>query len=180
MKPATFTISPALAQHLAKLQYISRRTFTEAFAHENSPQNMQQYKQTALSRKQLDMELSNPQSAFYLALCKGSAVGYLKLNWGNAQTEFFSPNQMEIERIYVLKSFYGTGLAPALLQTAINAAKQQNADCIWLGVWEKNSRAIGFYQKNGFVVFGSHSFTLGQDVQQDILMKLELTGSNTI
>ncbi|OWY24900.1 N-acetyltransferase [Sphingobacteriales bacterium UPWRP_1] len=179
MNPVCFTITPALPRHLAKLQYISRRTFIEAFAKDNTPQNLIQYLQTAMSRKRLGSELANPNSQFYLALNKETAIGYLKLNWGNAQTEFSHPHWIEIERIYVLQKYYGTNLAPALLQTAINAAQQQNAACIWLGVWEKNSRAMRFYQKNGFLAFANHPFTLGQDVQNDVLMKLELAHSET-
>jgi ribosomal protein S18 acetylase RimI-like enzyme len=45
---------------------------------------------------------------------------------------------------------------------------------IWLGVWEKNHNAIGFYTKNGFITFDKHLFLLGDDQQTDLLMKLEI------
>jgi len=45
---------------------------------------------------------------------------------------------------------------------------------IWLGVWEKNQKAIDFYEKNGFVSFDKHIFVLGDDKQTDIMMKMEL------
>ncbi|MEN9961197.1 MAG: Protease synthase and sporulation negative regulatory protein 1, partial [Bacteroidota bacterium] len=41
-------------------------------------------------------------------------------------------------------------------------------------VWEKNSRAIRFYEKQGFVAFDQHIFQLGEDAQTDILMKLNV------
>jgi len=47
-------------------------------------------------------------------------------------------------------------------------------EIVWLGVWEKNNRAISFYKKWGFEKFGEHSFTLGDDIQNDWLMKKEL------
>lgn len=40
-----------------------------------------------------------------------------------------------------------------------------------LGVWEHNHRALRFYEKNGFIAFGTHIFQLGNDQQTDILMK---------
>ena len=49
-----------------------------------------------------------------------------------------------------------------------------NATYIWLGVWEKNLRALSFYRKNGFVAFDKHIFKLGNDIQTDILMKIQL------
>jgi ribosomal protein S18 acetylase RimI-like enzyme len=65
-------------------------------------------------------------------------------------------------------------IGKALLEQAIDYARQKNADYIWLGVWEKNERAIHFYQKHGFVEFGKHIFKLGLDEQQDLMMKLAL------
>ncbi|RYY96378.1 MAG: GNAT family N-acetyltransferase, partial [Chitinophagaceae bacterium] len=60
---------------------------------------------------------------------------------------------------------------------ALAVAQERGASCLWLGVWEENGRAIGFYRKNGFAAFGSHVFRLGTDEQTDILMKLPLRGS---
>ena len=53
-------------------------------------------------------------------------------------------------------------------------AREKQAHYVWLGVWEKNERAIAFYRKNGFVAFDTHIFKLGDDEQTDILMKLPL------
>jgi len=53
-------------------------------------------------------------------------------------------------------------------------SEQENADYVWLGVWEENPRAIAFYKKNGFVEFDKHIFKLGNDEQTDIMMKLQL------
>ena len=38
---------------------------------------------------------------------------------------------------------------------------------MWLGVWERNPRAIAFYLKAGFVQVGSHVFMVGSDRQTD-------------
>jgi diamine N-acetyltransferase len=83
-------------------------------------------------------------------------------------------NSLEIERIYVLQEFQGKKVGQMLFGKAVEIAKQKNADYIWLGVWEKNIKAIRFYEKNGFVPFGKHLFKLGDDEQTDIMMKLVL------
>lgn len=59
-------------------------------------------------------------------------------------------------------------------EKAMQIARQTNADYVWLGVWEKNPRAINFYKKNGFVEFDKHIFKLGNDEQTDIMMRLQL------
>jgi RimJ/RimL family protein N-acetyltransferase len=40
-----------------------------------------------------------------------------------------------------------------------------------LTVYEKNARAIAFYNKVGFTPVGSTTFTVGDDVQTDIVME---------
>jgi len=56
---------------------------------------------------------------------------------------------------------------------AVERAKDLNLQYIWLGVWEKNTDAKRFYERHGFVEFGSHEFKMGDDVQTDILMRRE-------
>ncbi|HAN77391.1 MAG TPA: GNAT family N-acetyltransferase, partial [Bacteroidales bacterium] len=90
-----------------------------------------------------------------------------------AQTEPYN-HAIEIERIYILKEFHGKQIGQLLYDKAIEIGQQQNADFVWLGVWEKNLRAIAFYKKNGFEEFDKHFFRLGNDLQTDILMKLSL------
>jgi ribosomal protein S18 acetylase RimI-like enzyme len=101
-------------------------------------------------------------------------IGYVKLNTGQSQTELKDANALEIERIYVLKEFHGKNVEQVLYEKAIQVAKQQNADYVWLGIWAENPGAIHFYKKNGFVEFDKHIFKLGDDEQADIIMKLQL------
>ena len=61
-----------------------------------------------------------------------------------------------------------------MFEKSLEIAKEKSMNFIWLGVWEENHRAIKFYEKNGFKVFGKHKFVLGKDVQTDLLMKLKI------
>jgi diamine N-acetyltransferase len=101
-------------------------------------------------------------------------VGYLKVNFGQAQTEFRHDGWFEIERIYVVQEFWGKSIGQALLDFAIALAAKQACSCVWLGVWERNFRAIRFYEKNGFLPFDKHIFQVGDDPQWDLLLKKEI------
>ena len=159
---------------LDQLQKVSRKTFHDTFAAVNTPENMAKYLEEELSAAKLSMELSNTDSEFYFAEDNSEVIGYLKLNFGQAQTELKDRRALEIERIYVLASHQGKHIGQLLYQHAINVAKEINADYVWLGVWEENQKAINFYRKNGFFEFDKHIFYLGDDAQTDIMMKLEL------
>ncbi len=159
---------------LKQLQSIGKQTFFETFAESNTAENMQQYLAEGFTDDKLSLELNNPNSEFYFAKLNEKVVGYLKINFGLAQTELKENIGLEIERIYVLKEFHGKNVGQILYDIAFETAKQINAEYLWLGVWEHNPRAISFYKKNGFVEFDKHIFKLGDDEQTDIMMKLKL------
>lgn len=132
---------------------------------------MNKYLNEAFSEEKLTEELKNRESIFYLAMDDTRVIGYLKINFGNAQTEKQDINAIEIERIYVLSSYHGKKVGQVLYEQAINLAQDKKASYVWLGVWEENPRAIKFYEKNGFKEFDRHVFKLGDDNQTDIMMK---------
>ena len=154
-----------------KLQKISRQTFHETFADQNSVENMKRYLEEGFSLEKLREEIQDPRSAFYFVTEGNEPMGYLKLNLANAQTELQELGGMEIERIYVLKSEQGKGFGNLLFNKALEIAVANGATYIWLGVWEKNLPAIEFYKKKGMEVFDSHVFRLGDEEQLDYLMR---------
>jgi ribosomal protein S18 acetylase RimI-like enzyme len=173
----TVEIKKVILSDLVSLQEISLRTFLETFAEHNTAEDMQEYVDNNFSSAKLKDEIGDPDSLFYFAMLGNKVIGYLKLNFGQAQSELKDKRSVEIERIYVLKDFYGKKVGQVLFEKAMDIARKRNADYLWLGVWEKNPRAIHFYRKNGFVEFDKHIFRLGKDAQTDILMRLDLAGN---
>lgn len=148
---------------------LSYRTFYEAFEAQNTAENMKAYSDSAFTVEKIRKELSHPDSHFYFIYSTETLAGYLKVNINSAQSEPMGPDALEVERIYVLQKYHKQGLGKALLNYAHDIARQLNKNKIWLGVWEKNENAIGFYKKQGFKKSGSHSFFMGEDEQTDII-----------
>lgn len=157
-----------------QLQEIGRQTFSETFSGDNSEEDMKKYLDENFSVEKLTDELNNKNSEFYFAKLENTVIGYLKLNFGESQTELKDNKALEIERIYVPKEFHGQSVGQILYEKAIQVAKQKDVYYVWLGVWEENLRALSFYKKNGFTEFDKHIFKLGNDEQTDIMMKLQL------
>lgn len=168
------TIKKAGITDIASLQEVGTQTFTETFAAVNTPENIAHYIAESFNTNQLTAEINNPDSQFYIAILNQEAIGYLKINFGKAQTELISENALEIQRIYVLKQYHGKKVGQLFLDEVIKIGQQKSVEFIWLGVWEENHKAIAFYTKNGFTVFDQHVFTLGDDIQTDLLMKREI------
>lgn len=167
-------IKKVTLDNIDQLQKIGRQTFFETFASGNTEENMKNYLDEGFSVAKLTAQLNDNNTEFYFATLDDIIIGYLKLNFGQSQTELQDDKALEIERIYVLKDFYGKSVGQLLYDKAMQIARQKCADYVWLGVWEENQRAINFYKKNGFIEFDKHVFKLGNDEQTDIMMKLKL------
>jgi ribosomal protein S18 acetylase RimI-like enzyme len=160
---------------LDQLVQISISTFYETFSQENTEENIQKFIEESYSAEKILTELNNPNSQFYFVSYRKKIVGYLKINQLDAQTEKIGSEALEIERIYIKKNYQRLGIGQKLIQFTIDHARINSKYLIWLGVWSQNYSAIKFYKKLGFIEFGQHIFTLGNDEQLDLLMKLELT-----
>ncbi len=170
----SISVRPLIKEDLPLLQNIGKVTFSETFDEINTPDNMKKYLKEKFNQKLLISELEDSDSKFFFAEVKDKVVGYLKVNKDKAQTEDVLNNAMEIERIYVLKNYHGKNVGRVLFDKALEIAQEMNASVIWLGVWESNYRAIKFYEKYGFEKFDTHIFRIGNNIQTDYLMKLDI------
>ncbi len=153
---------------------IAKTTFSETFLEHNTVENLNLYLDEHLTLLSISNQLLNSSSNFYLAFINNEIVGYLKVNFADAQTELRDKVSLEIERIYVLKSYHRQKIGQALMDKAIKVAKASGLQYVWLGVWENNKKGIAFYQKNRFDIFDTHVFMIGSDSQTDFLMKLNI------
>jgi len=115
-------------------------------------------------------EISDPGMITLLGEDEGRLIGYAQLRWGGAPGCVSAKSSSEIHRLYVVEGWHGKGIAQELMSACIDEIAQHGSDAVWLGVWERNPKAISFYRKAGFVEVGDHTFPLGGDPQRDIVM----------
>lgn len=153
---------------------MSRQTFYDTFASENSVADMDKFMSETFTKEALMKEVGANGNIFFLAFDGELPVGYARMRESVNPPGIEEKKSMEIARIYALQSYIGKGVGSALMKKCIDQACELNKEIIWLGVWEKNQKAIHFYRKWGFEKFGTHIFILGDDPQTDWLMKKEL------
>ncbi|MDC8100288.1 GNAT family N-acetyltransferase [Chryseobacterium rhizosphaerae] len=167
----SITIQKAGIKDLEIIQNLGIQTFSETFAEDNTEEAMKKYLEESFNTAKLTAELNTQDSFFYIAWEEDNPIGYLKVNSGKGQTELQDETSLEIERIYVKKSHHGKKVGQILYDQAMETAQHLRKSYLWLGVWEKNLRALHFYRKNGFVEFDKHIFRLGDEEQTDLMMK---------
>jgi ribosomal protein S18 acetylase RimI-like enzyme len=165
-------IRRAVPSDAAALAEIAERTFRETFAKDNHPDDLNAYLSQAYGESQQRSELEDPQQPALLVEDDGKLIAYAQLRHQPSEH-----GDLEIWRFYVDSAHHGRGIAQNLMNACFETARQRGAKTIWLGVWERNARAIAFYEKCGFHDIGSHPFMVGSDLQTDRLMQRVIESS---
>ncbi len=173
---ADFAIRRARPADAARLAELGARTFYDAFAAENTAENMALYLARAYGPAQQAVEIANPAMSTIVAESEGRLAGFAQLREGPAPEAVRGGAPVELLRFYVDRPWHGLGLARDLLRAIDAEAARRGAATIWLAVWERNERAKAFYGKCGFVDVGSKVFLLGNDQQCDRVMARSVAG----
>lgn len=163
------------------LAELGARLFEQTFGAANRPADMQAYLAEAFTLQRQTAELQEPNRLTWIAENEeGVAVGYTVLIRGESTESIDANRPAELRRIYVDRSLHGRAIqggvsAGALLvERCVSQARAWSCDVIWLAVWEKNPRALRFYEKHGFRRVGRQTFQLGEDLQHDFVMARNL------
>ena len=164
----------------AALSRLGATTFRETFEADNSPEDLARYLADAFSPGKQAVEIADPGGTLLLAEHhygneSTELIGYAHVVSGPPPNAIQGPDPLELKRLYVVRAWHGRGVAQALTDAAIDAARARGAQTLWLGVWERNPRALRFYAKYGFTRVGEHTFWVGADAQTDWLLSRPLT-----
>ncbi len=155
--------APALAEFAA-------RTFAEAFGPANRPENMEAHLASAYGVAQQGRELADPKCITVLIQAGDSLVAYAQVRRGPPPAYVVGEEPVELHRFYVDRPWHGQGVAQCLMEAVHGAARDLGGQTLWLGVWERNPRAIAFYLKSGWRDTGATTFCVGPDRQTDRVM----------
>lgn len=154
----------------ASLAVLAEATFRDAFANDNSAADMDAHCARHYGEAQQRAEILDPAMATLVAEAAGALVGFGQLRAGHVPACVQGARPREVQRLYVERGWHGRGVAQALMDALLAQARTQGGDVAWLGVWERNPRAIAFYRKMGFGPVGEHVFTVGSDPQRDLVL----------
>ncbi len=152
------------------LSLLAERTFRDTFGAQNSEENMELHCKLSYGEEIQAREISSPDMTTFVSEDGGRLVGFSQVRWQGAPSCVAAVSPAEIQRLYVIQECHGRGVAQDLMKACLDDVEGRGADVVWLGVWERNPRAISFYKKFGFIEVGDHVFPLGNDPQRDIVM----------
>lgn len=153
-----------------KLAALAEQAFRDTFGGVNAIEDMDLYCQASYGESIQAAEILNTEMATLVCEESGHLIAFAQLRWGKAPDCVLASRPGEIQRLYVLNAWHGKGIAQDLMMACLVQMERRGSDVVWLGVWERNPRAILFYKKQMFAEIGNHIFTLGTDPQRDIIM----------
>ncbi len=130
----------------------------EAHRGSTSAENLNAYLEKNYNDRAIKKELNDLNNIYHMISYNGKPVGFSKIILNTAEPGITANNVTKLDRIYLLKEFFGLKLGLELLNCNIGVARKNKQSGIWLYTWIGNERAIDFYLKAGFTIIGGHKF----------------------
>lgn len=163
----------ASAADALAIDALYRAVFEQTFRHLYSQENYESF-MGRFSVEEWRRQLADPGYAFRIAENPdGRPVGFVKVGPMDLPAGE-GERAMELYNLYLLDEARGTGVADELTRWAARTARAMGGEALFLSVFTENHRARRFYQRHGFTEVGPYAFMVGDHVDEDIIMRLDL------
>lgn len=173
--PQKATLRLARISDAEAIATLGSSVFASTFGYSLSPSDLVTYLQEAYSLTSVQTDILNPSITTLVAVSPISpypVVGFSQLNRSSTEPCIENePKPVELQRLYVNTIFQGGGVGKLLVEGIEKIVREEGYETLWLGVWEENLKALGFYRKFGFEECGSHDFKMGECIQTDKIVK---------
>lgn len=169
------SVTVAAEPDLDELTEVAAATFPLACPPTSPAKDIAAFIAANLSRQRFTEYLADPARTVLAAREDGRILGYAILVRGvgedaDVARAVTTRPAVELSKIYVVADRHGFAVSANLMNAAVRCATATGAQCLWLGVNQKNARAQQFYRKNGFSVAGTKTFQLGAHTERNFVM----------
>jgi diamine N-acetyltransferase len=154
------------------LAFLFEQSFAETFGHLYRPEDLASFL-GQLDEAGWRKELADPDLAIRIAEADGVPVGFAKVGPLKLPVDPRGPSA-ELRQLYVLKPWQGSGIARELMAWTLAEARRRAAEHLYLTVYVDNHRARRFYEGYGFEFVGPYKFMVGNQADEDHIMRLAL------
>lgn len=158
---------------------VARKIFTDTFARHFDREAFEAFCDQAYAKDgPMAEDFNNPKVFWRVATHSGAPIGYAKLTPLRAPAPDAKPEAMELQQIYLLAQWQGSGVADELMLWAVSVAMRECAPELYLTVFHHNERAKRFYTRYGFNEVGRCTFTLGGRTSDDRIWRKSLNADH--
>ena len=155
-------IVKASIEHSELIAEIGKRAFLESHGDSASTKDINDFISKTFNKESVSKEFENRNSIYHIIYFNDKAAGFSKVELNTSNVNVKDIEITKLDRLYLLKEFYGKNLGSGLIDFNIQLSKDNNQKGIWLAVWTENQRAINFYSKKGFKIVGKYNFKISE------------------
>jgi GNAT superfamily N-acetyltransferase len=152
-------------------------TFRETYRLVSDAVEIEDYVAEHFTPARVEAWLRHPRARTLLAFAASAPAGYAHVRAAPVPECVADRQAIELSRLYLLPSAQGAGLGAALIEAAFAQAAALGGRTVWLGAYDRNVKALGFYARRGFVQAGTHEFEFGGRVYADPVLTRPVTGA---
>ena len=171
---ATPSIRTPGVDEAARISELAIRTFRVTYAADTRAEDMDAFLADAYRVDTLAAELADPRHRWLVADVGPELAGFAHLRDDERHVAVRGERPVLLAHLYLDRAYQGIGLGSALMRRSLGEARAAGHDVIRLGVWERNPRAVAFYERWGFESVGEMAFTFGAEQHRDIVMSRSL------
>lgn len=150
---------------------IGAATFVETFGHLYPAADLERFLSEAYSLDRIRADLADPAKASWIVEVADQAVGYALAGPCGLPHPLATPDQGEVNRLYLLKAWQNRGLGGRLFDAALGWLLSRGTRAIWIGVWSGNHGAQRFYARRGFERVGEYDFPVGETLDREYILR---------
>lgn len=165
--PTTPTIRFATVGDAPLLALFAAQAFTDTYRKLSDAQEIADYVAEHFQPEVVARVISDPGCTTLLAWVGEQLAGYAILSAAPVPDCVAGPAPLKLWRLYLGEGFIGHGLGARLMAEAHAEAGRRGAQTLWLSVYDKNVRAVEFYERFGFAKVGGLEFLFGGQIYID-------------
>ncbi|WP_195806632.1 GNAT family N-acetyltransferase [Winogradskyella helgolandensis] len=155
-------IVKASIEHSELIAEIGKIAFLESHGNSASAEDINSFISKTYNKEAISKEFEDVKTQYHMIYFNDKVAGFSKIELSTSNKDITELDITKLDRIYLLKEYYGQNLGSELFDFNIHLSKKQNQKGIWLAVWVDNQRAISFYTKIGFQIVGKYNFKISE------------------
>ena len=160
-------IRHAAPQDAALLASFAAQAFSDTYRELSDAQEIADYVAEHFQPEVMAGVIRDPACTVLLAWVGEQLAGYAIVRAEPAPACVMGAAPLKLWRIYLGEGFIGQGVGAALLLAVHEQARLRGAQTLWLGVYDRNVRAVEFYERFGFAKVGGQEFEFGGQIYID-------------
>lgn len=152
------TITKATTKDYPSIAAIGKVAVEEAHRDSCSRESMNEFLDKTYNDNAIMEELADSNNIYHIIRVNDTTAGFSKIVFDSGHANIPQKNTAKLDRIYLLKEFFGLKLGYQLLSFNVDLCRKAGQSGMWLFTWTGNERAIDFYHKAGFKIIGNHQF----------------------